>query len=65
MKVYDLDGNEHDKESVDVAECINNLGWTLQPPVVAVSDNTDSENAKTGSKKKASSTSEPTPPATE
>lgn len=31
MKVYDLDGNEFDKEPVDVAECVKVLGWSTTP----------------------------------
>lgn len=31
MKVYDLDGVEHEKEPVDVRECISILGWTAEP----------------------------------
>ena len=33
MLVYDLKGNAHDKESVDVRECIEQLGWTTDKPV--------------------------------
>jgi hypothetical protein len=65
MKIYDLEGNEHDKEPVDAAECIRLLGWTLQRPITPVSDNADSENAKTGSKKKSGSTGEQTSPVAE
>jgi len=32
MKIYDLDGNEHDKPSIDCSECVENLGWSLSPP---------------------------------
>lgn len=32
MKVYDLEGKEHDKEGVDVRECCNMLGWSVIPP---------------------------------
>jgi len=31
MKVYDLEGNEYDKEPVDVAECVKTLGWSTTP----------------------------------
>lgn len=31
MLVYDLKGNAHDKEPVDVRECVEILGWTLEP----------------------------------
>jgi hypothetical protein len=81
MKVYDLEGDEHDKDSVDVAECIRLLGWTAEPPAPKTdesigsestgssestsSESTSSENAKAGSKKKGSSTGEQTPPVTE
>ena len=60
MIVYDREGNKHDKESVDAAECVNNLGWTLQAPVMAVSDN-PAETAKTGSKKKGTAAAETLP----
>ena len=33
MLVYDLDGNEHDKNSVDVRECVQSMGWTNEKPV--------------------------------
>jgi hypothetical protein len=76
MKVYDLEGDEHDKDSVDVAECIRLLGWTAEPPApktdesigsesTGSSESTSSENAKAGSKKKGSSTGEQPPPVTE
>jgi hypothetical protein len=32
MIVYDKDGVDYDKEPVDVAECVNNLGWTRELP---------------------------------
>lgn len=32
MKVYDLEGNEHDKESIDARECVRVLGWSLTKP---------------------------------
>ena len=32
MLVYDLDGNEHDKNSVDVRECVQAMGWTNEKP---------------------------------
>lgn len=31
VKVYDLDGQEHEKESVDARECVQVLGWSLTP----------------------------------
>lgn len=31
VKVYDLDGQEHEKESVDARECVQILGWTHEP----------------------------------
>lgn len=34
VTVYDLDGVSYEKESVDARECINRLGWSLQPKVV-------------------------------
>lgn len=36
MKVYDLDGNEFDKEPVDVAECVKALGWSTTPKLEEV-----------------------------
>lgn len=33
MLVYDLNGNPHDKEPVDVRECVEILGWTIEKPV--------------------------------
>lgn len=32
VKVYDLDGQEHEKESVDARECVKFMGWSLTPP---------------------------------
>ena len=32
MKVYDLEGNEYDKESIDARECVKVLGWSLSKP---------------------------------
>lgn len=32
MLVYDLDGNEHNKESIDARECVRVLGWSLSKP---------------------------------
>lgn len=32
VKVYDLAGNEHTKESVDARECVKEMGWSLTPP---------------------------------
>lgn len=32
MKVYDLDGNEFEKEAVDVRECVEILGWSTAKP---------------------------------
>jgi hypothetical protein len=34
MKVYDLEGNEHEKDSVDARECCAEMGWSLTAPVV-------------------------------
>ena len=31
MIVYDKKGKPHDKESVDARECIEFLGWTVEP----------------------------------
>jgi hypothetical protein len=33
VKVYDLDGIEHEKESVDARECCREMGWSLTPPL--------------------------------
>ena len=32
VKVYDLDGQEFEKESVDARECVRIMGWSLTPP---------------------------------
>lgn len=32
VKVYDLDGQEHEKESVDARECVQVLGWSMTSP---------------------------------
>jgi hypothetical protein len=32
VKVFDLEGNEHTKESVDARECVKEMGWSLTPP---------------------------------
>ena len=32
MKVYDKEGNERDKDPIDVRECVERLGWTTIPP---------------------------------
>lgn len=32
MLVYDKEGNEHDKESIDARECVKVLGWSLTKP---------------------------------
>jgi hypothetical protein len=34
MKVYDLEGNEHEMEPVDARECCVEMGWSLTAPVV-------------------------------
>ena len=31
MKIYDLAGNEHERLGVDARECVEALGWTLEP----------------------------------
>ena len=31
MIVYDTKGKAHNKESVDARECIDQLGWTVEP----------------------------------
>ena len=37
MKVYDLNGVEHEKHwSVDANECVERLGWSLKPKELAV-----------------------------
>ena len=33
MIVYDLKGKAHDKEPVDVRECVEIMGWTTDKPV--------------------------------
>jgi hypothetical protein len=30
VKVYDKEGKEHQKESVDARECVEVLGWTYE-----------------------------------
>ena len=32
MLVYDKEGNEHDKESIDARECVKVLGWSFSKP---------------------------------
>ena len=32
MIVYDKEGKAHEKESVDVRECVEQLGWSTTPP---------------------------------
>ncbi len=32
-KVYDLEGIEHEKTSVDARECVSEMGWSLTPKV--------------------------------
>lgn len=34
VTVYDTDGQPHQKEPVDVKECIAVLGWTMEPKQV-------------------------------
>jgi hypothetical protein len=34
VKCYDPEGNEHMKESVDVRECVEHCGYTLNAPAV-------------------------------
>ena len=37
MTVYDTEGVAHQKEPVDVKECVEHLGWTKEPkPEVVV-----------------------------
>lgn len=43
MKVYDLDGNEFDKEPVDVAECVKVLGWSTTPKLEEVPEEAPEE----------------------
>lgn len=32
MIVFDPQGNEHDKPSVDARECVETLGWSYEKP---------------------------------
>lgn len=32
IKVYDKDGNEFQKETVDARECVDVLGWSYEKP---------------------------------
>lgn len=48
MRIYDKDGQPHDKEPIDAQECISRLGWTTEP-VVAADEVTEPE--KTDKKK--------------
>lgn len=32
MIVYDKDGVEHEKQSVDARECVQVMGWTYEKP---------------------------------
>lgn len=56
VKVYDLDGQEHEKESVDARECCQILGWSLSPkPAETLTDDEPAETtepAKRGRKPK-------------
>lgn len=33
--VYDLDGNAHEMEAVDARECVDEMGWIMNPPMVS------------------------------
>ena len=53
IKVYDLDGQEHEKESVDARECCAVLGWTMEPQEPAIAEPIEpDEPAKRGRKPK-------------
>lgn len=34
VTVYDLDGVAREKEPVDAKECVERLGWTLEPVII-------------------------------
>lgn len=34
MIVYDLKGIAHNKEAVDVRECVEIMGWTMEKPII-------------------------------
>ena len=34
VTVYDIDGNPHEKEPVDARECVEEMGWSMNPPMV-------------------------------
>jgi hypothetical protein len=46
-KVYDLDGKEHEMESIDARECAAEMGWSLIAPKPA-----EEEKPKPGRPKK-------------
>jgi DNA-binding transcriptional regulator LsrR (DeoR family) len=50
IKVYDLEGNEHEKESVDARECCAEMGWSLTAPVVVADAPVVTEEKKKGKK---------------
>lgn len=50
MKVYDLDGNEFEKEPVDVRECVEILGWSTTKPEVKVENDQETEVKKSSKK---------------
>ena len=34
VTVYDTEGQPHEKESIDAAECVRECGWSLTAPEV-------------------------------
>lgn len=50
MKVYDPEGNAHEKDPVDARECVEHCGYSYEPPEVAKDDGKN-QNAKAPPKK--------------
>lgn len=50
MKVYDLDGNEFEKEPVDVKECVQILGWSTTKPEFKAEEAQEPEVKKSSKK---------------
>lgn len=49
MKVYDLEGNEHEKESIDARECVA-IGWTYELKAVEVPKEVEDSTKKRAKK---------------
>lgn len=38
VTVYDLDGQPHERESIDAFECVRECGWSMSAPVEIAED---------------------------